>query len=162
MSDDQRTIQSGAGYQGYGAQHTEISPQSAGSYGNQGMGGGVPTGTHETVLLQRKGPVVLAWLVVVNGPHIGRIERLDPGGTVIGRDPGSSHIVIDDEAVSAPHAKVRANEVEGALEFYAQDMASANGTFVNESEIDGRQVLEDGDRIRVGVTNLVFKQIKQA
>jgi len=44
------------------------------------------------------------------------------------------------------------------LQFYVQDLASANGTFVNGLRVV-RQVLHDEDRIVVGQATLVFKQL---
>jgi len=41
--------------------------------------------------------------------------------------------------------------------FYLFDLASTNGTWVNDQRIY-RLLLRDGDRIRLGSTILVFKQ----
>jgi diguanylate cyclase (GGDEF)-like protein len=87
----------------------------------------------------------LAFLVVLDGPQVGQVFRLQPGREhVIGRKEGID-VEIDDEAVSRRHALL-AVDGEGA---WLTDLESANGTWV-----DGRRVqearLKDGDRIVVG------------
>lgn len=103
-------------------------------------------------------PPSFAWLVVMNGPWAGRIFTLDPEGTDIGRD-ARSEIILDDDAVSAFHAKLRAEEDDkGNESFFVQDLATTNGTFVNGEEIV-KQFLSDGDSIEIGETKLVFKKV---
>jgi len=111
----------------------------------------------ETVVL-RAGPPSFAWLVVMNGPWAGHLFRLNPKGTVLGRD-ARSDIILDDEAISNLHAKIRAEgEEDNRPKFYIQDLASTNGTFVNGEAIT-KCPLKDGDRIVVGQVTLVFKQV---
>ncbi len=108
--------------------------------------------------IMRTGPPSFAWLVILNGPWAGHLFRLDPKGTVIGRD-GRSDIILDEDAVSNLHAKVRAEgEEDGRPLFFIQDLASSNGTFVNGAEIV-KSLLQDGDRVLVGQTTLAFKQV---
>lgn len=118
-------------------------------YGNQSAG--------ETRMI-RTGPPSFAWLVVLNGPWAGHLFRINPKGTVIGRD-GRSDIILDEDAVSSLHAKVRSEgETDGRPNFFIQDLASTNGTFVNGESVVKAQ-LADGDRVLVGQTTLVFKQV---
>lgn len=104
-------------------------------------------------------PVSYAWLVLVEGIHAGHIFRLHSDATLIGRDP-SCDIVLDDSAIGRHHARVRSfeNEEEETI-FTLHDLATENGTFVNDTEIV-KEELEDGDRILIGRTRLVFKQIQ--
>jgi hypothetical protein len=112
---------------------------------------------NETVVL-RAGPPSFAWLAAINGPWAGHLFRLNPKGTVLGRD-ARSDIILDDEAVSNLHAKVRQEgEEDNRPKFYIQDLASTNGTFVNGEAIT-KCPLKDGDRIVVGQITLVFKQV---
>jgi pSer/pThr/pTyr-binding forkhead associated (FHA) protein len=39
-----------------------------------------------------------------------------------------------------------------------EDLASANGTFVNEERVKLRRVLKTGDRLRIGSTEFVFSE----
>lgn len=133
-----------------------MSGAGAGQYG-YGPQVGQP-GVAKTELL-KKGPPTLAWLVLVEGIHAGHIFRLHPDATIIGRDPGCD-IVLDDTAVGRQHAKVRVVEGEDKQKiFVLHDMATENSTFVNDEEIVKHE-LSDGDRILVGRTKLVFKQIQ--
>lgn len=116
-----------------------------------------PKGPEETVVL-RVGPPSFAWLVAINGPWAGRLFRLNPKGTLLGRD-ARSDIILDDDAVSNLHAKARAEgEEDDRPKFYIHDLASTNGTLVNGEAIT-KCSLNDGDRIVVGQTTLVFKQV---
>jgi len=86
--------------------------------------------------------------------------RLNVEGTTIGRD-AQSDIVLDDEAVSRWHAKVKYEEVEEEGKeraFFLYDMASENGVFVNGTKVL-RHMLTDGDEVTMGRTVLVFKKL---
>ncbi|MBM80207.1 MAG: protein serine phosphatase [Planctomycetaceae bacterium] len=63
---------------------------------------------------------------------------------VFGRHP-SCEVVIDKAAVSRYHARI----LQSHGRFYIEDLRSRNGTQVNQSDIEGRQLLDDGDEIRV-------------
>jgi len=118
-------------------------------------------GADETVVLH-KAPPVLAFLVVKSGPRVGRVYNLNPEVTTMGRDP-QNDIILDDEAVSRQHAKVRSEKVkvegeEAHEQFFIYDLATSNGTKVNGQEIM-KHPLVDGDEIEIGRTILVFKKV---
>lgn len=69
----------------------------------------------------------------------------------VGRHPAND-LVLQDEKVSRTHARI-IRTPEG---YIIEDLKSANGSFVNERKIT-RQVLKDGDEIRVGDTRLRFQ-----
>lgn len=99
-----------------------------------------------------------AWLVIMNGPHAGRIFTLNPKSTSIGRD-ASNDIILDDDGVSRRHAKVRVQKgKEGKEHFYIHDLATPNGTLVNDEKVL-KKALADGDRIQIGETRFVFKKV---
>lgn len=113
----------------------------------------------ETVILRRK-PQPLAWLIRRDGPRAGQMFRLSAEGTTIGRD-AQSDIVLDDEAVSRWHAKVKCEESpedQKQMIFVLYDMASENGSFVNGDRIY-RQPLKESDLVELGQTALVFKRL---
>ena len=72
--------------------------------------------------------------------------------TSIGRHPEQS-IQILDRVVSKHHATVAKEE---AGKFVVFDAGSRNGTYVNGSLTQGKRVLNDGDRITVGSTDLFY------
>jgi pSer/pThr/pTyr-binding forkhead associated (FHA) protein len=86
-------------------------------------------------------------IVVTRGPQAGRRH---PIGTelIIGRH--DADLRLEDPQVSRRHAVVRA--IDGELEI--EDLASANGTFVNGSRLTGAQRLHPGDEITIGAVAL--------
>jgi serine protease Do len=82
-------------------------------------------------------------VVVTRGPLAGRCYSVD-GDLIIGRQ--DADVLLDHPQVSRRHAVVRA--IDGQLEI--EDLASANGTFVNGSRLDGTQRLQAGDAIAIG------------
>lgn len=96
----------------------------------------------------------VAWLVVASGPRRGR-DFLLRKTTNIGRDAKANHIVLDDDAVSSEHARIRFEN--GAYTLY--DLASSNGTALNGERIQ-KALLRDEDRIHIGHIQLVFKETK--
>lgn len=86
-----------------------------------------------------------ACLVVLSGPRVGAVFRLDRPSTVIGRS-GQADVNIDDDGVSRNHLRiVRADD-----DVIAEEMGSRNGTFVNGTRLEGRLTLVDGDKIQLG------------
>jgi pSer/pThr/pTyr-binding forkhead associated (FHA) protein len=75
--------------------------------------------------------------------------------TTVGRT-GDNDIVLDDTAVSRRHAKIRLEN----RTFTIYDLGATNPTEVNGQEI-GKHQLVDGDRIQIGDTKLVFKQVRR-
>lgn len=70
---------------------------------------------------------------------------LPPGQHDVGRMQ-DCWLVLDDDLTSRYHARLYVDERRAEIE----DLGSRNGTFVNGSAITGRQMLRDGDRIRIG------------
>lgn len=95
-----------------------------------------------------------AWLAVKSGAWAGKQFGLVRGKNTIGRDGSRCDIVLDDGATSAQHAQV--NFENGQFVIY--DLASLNGTFVDRQKVQ-RQLLMDGDLVRIGNTTFVFKKV---
>ncbi len=89
------------------------------------------------------------------GPDIGRQTPLARQSYIIGRDT-EADLVISRSAVSRQHAQLSRDE-QG--EWWAIDMGSTNGTFVNELKVQ-RQCLVDGDQVRFG--DAIFKFLNGA
>ena len=86
------------------------------------------------------------WLVVQ-----GRRVLLQPGETVIGRDPLST-LCLDSAGVSRRHARIVVEEARVLLE----DLGSKNGTILGDARVN-QAVLQDGDRIHLGPVLLVYR-----
>ena len=91
-----------------------------------------------------------AWLQVVTGPDTGHEFQLIQGKMGIGRQ-SSNHVVLDDPNISRRHAAVVFERGGYGL----VDLGSTNGTLVNEKAIM-RHRLRNGDRVRLGQTELIF------
>ena len=91
-------------------------------------------------------------LELVTGSETGRIIRLTPPSLVIGRG-ADADLRLTDTGVSRRHAELRvAPDVVTLV-----DLHSTNGTAVNGLMVD-QTPLNDGDRITVGTTVMVFRQ----
>jgi len=89
-------------------------------------------------------------IAVVVGAKKGTITHLKDAETTIGRDPASA-LCLSEESVSRKHCAIQA---DGDI-YRVIDFDSSNGTFVNGVPIRSK-VLQHGDRIRLGYTELVF------
>lgn len=77
--------------------------------------------------------------------------EVDQTQFTIGRKPDND-LVIDNSAVSGRHARlIKVQEV-----YFLEDLKSTNGTFVNETRIDRRQ-LRDTDVVTIGKHRLIFR-----
>jgi hypothetical protein len=98
----------------------------------------------------------IAFLVVQGGPRHGKQFGLSTGDNRIGRDGSQCQVVLEDTSVSGEHTMIRFENNQ----FYVQDLASRNGTLVNNQRVSGKRLLYDGDMIRVGETTMVFKKVE--
>ncbi len=95
-----------------------------------------------------------AWLVKLEGGKPTQDYRITEERIFLGRAP-SSDIVIDDDLVSKQHAAIYFKNGE----FVIDDLNSKNGTFLN-GELIERAKLSDGDVIRLGETEFIFKILR--
>lgn len=93
------------------------------------------------------------WLVEKEGPHTGRKYRINWHTVTIGFADDCS-IVIDDNTVSAKHAKI---ERQGN-KFVLYDLLSENGTWLNGKKLLRPKELNDFDEIGIGRTKLIFRK----
>ena len=75
------------------------------------------------------------------------------GDVTIGRAPECA-VSIADEFASNLHSKIY--RVEGR--FYVEDLGSTNGTYVNGRRIHYPTELRNGDRIKIGRTEMDFRR----
>lgn len=86
------------------------------------------------------------------GPDAGRRYPLGGSPILIGR-ADDRDVRVDDPSVSRRHARVAS--VGGG--HTVEDLASTNGTQVNDEPVDGPRALRDGDYVRVG--NRLFRYL---
>ncbi|MCL1837703.1 MAG: zinc-ribbon and FHA domain-containing protein [Propionibacteriaceae bacterium] len=92
-----------------------------------------------------------AMLMVVRGTHTGERFLLAGAVTVVGRHPRCD-IFLDDVTVSRHHA--RFTKRDGYV--WLQDENSLNGTYVNNTLIDGEVALRRGDSVQIGKYRMTF------
>ena len=93
-------------------------------------------------------------LYIESGPNQDEIVPLG-ATTTLGRQP-SSDVVVSEAGVSRQHAQI----IETPEGYRLRDLASTNGTFVNQKRITGDDyILKDGDQIRLGPSeiSLIFR-----
>ena len=83
----------------------------------------------------------------------GRAVDVSWGEAIIGRSADAA-VSIDDPSVSRAHARVTLT----ADEFFIEDLASKNGTFVNGTRVTERHPLQHGDVITVGDATLTLER----
>jgi hypothetical protein len=93
-----------------------------------------------------------ASLIVVEGSMAGQMFRLEFKVHVIGRGEEADLVVLDPE-ISRMHARFKRHENHYIIE----DLRSANGTWINDARVEGKQLLLPGDRLRVGQTELIIR-----
>ena len=95
----------------------------------------------------------MASLIIASGKQEGNYYPLGRRTNVIGRDEALPIQVLD-QMISRKHLQIRFDEKAGR--YFAFDMKSRNGVYVNNVKIDGEVALSDGDVILIGTTVLVF------
>jgi hypothetical protein len=127
----------------------------------------------ERIAAARQGQraLTLAWLAVIESPDTaldGAVLPVDQPVIVLTRQgavagvPGE--IALRDDFLSAGHAQIKSAggpELQFSLEDRIQPGPSANGTFLNGRRLSHGESasLCDGDEIRVGSTELVFRNL---
>ena len=95
----------------------------------------------------------MASLIVMSGANEGGYYPLGQRTNVIGRDQAVP-IQIVDKHVSRKHMQIRFERADER--YYAVDMKSTHGVFLNGRRISEEAALNDGDQILLGDTTLLF------
>lgn len=87
----------------------------------------------------------MLYLIVAQGPNLGRCYPLAAGEITIGRQPGQA-ITLADDRVSRAHARIVAERGQALL----TDLGSTNGTYLNGDLVTGPRPIRPGDRVQIG------------
>jgi hypothetical protein len=82
----------------------------------------------------------------------GRRLLVPPGGGTIGRSR-DCEILLEDAGISRHHAEIR----PGAEGWTIEDLGSTNGVLLNSRGVRGAELLEPGDRLELGSTEIFFE-----
>ena len=91
-----------------------------------------------------------AYLIVISGPHVGKMFKVDADEATLGRS-SKADMHVNDVGISRQHAQL----VAYGEDVFIDDMDSANGTYLNGNLVDRRQQLQDGDKITLGSTTIL-------
>lgn len=91
----------------------------------------------------------MATIVVLNGLNKGEWYTIGKRAFVFGRD-SKLLAQINDPCVSRNHMEVRKESTDGC--YYAVDMESHNGVFVNGERVIKFKMLHEGDVLQIGHT----------
>jgi pSer/pThr/pTyr-binding forkhead associated (FHA) protein len=96
-------------------------------------------------------PPEMVGFLVSRGPKAGSRYILDVGTSTLGRHPEST-MFFDDITVSRRHAEVDFDG-QGTT---VRDVGSLNGTYLNQSVLEGDSDITNGDVLQIGKFKLVF------
>jgi hypothetical protein len=82
----------------------------------------------------------------------GRRLLVPPDGGTIGRSR-DCEILLEDAGISRHHAEIRPTAEGWTIE----DLGSTNGVLLNGREVRGAELLQPGDRLELGSTEIVFE-----
>jgi pSer/pThr/pTyr-binding forkhead associated (FHA) protein len=94
------------------------------------------------LLAARQPPLLILNAVLENRPLSRQYKKPE---VILGREPGCDFF-IDDKTVSSRHARLSYHHQQWWLE----DLASTNGTFLNDEAITSPVVITQGDEMRLG------------
>ncbi|MGA2916440.1 MAG: FHA domain-containing protein [Sedimentisphaerales bacterium] len=97
----------------------------------------------------------MASLIVISGKQTGQFLPLGQRTSVIGRAESLPLQILDD-MVSRKHFRIRFDK--GTVKYYAEDMRSKHGTFINAHRITQETVLAEDDEIQIGQTKMLFTE----
>ena len=141
------------GYQGLGKTAAGVAKTRLESDAAPGAPAAQVNSRKTVLLVDKKKPPVLGWLVAMNGEQKGQDFRIVDGQNVLGTAQ-DAEIQLNDDTISSRHASLRYKDGK----FYITDLDSTNGTFLNNSsERISREELRDNDMVRLGEVVFKFK-----
>ena len=97
----------------------------------------------------------MASIIITSGEQKGNFYPLGQRTNVIGRAEALPIQILDD-LVSRRHMQIRYDKDKN--QYYAIDMKSKHGVFINGGKITKEAILVDGDEILIGQTTLMFTE----
>ncbi len=98
----------------------------------------------------------LAWLMFYRGGNYLGYKRIKREKVFIGNSP-EAEVPVDDLKASRIHAFLYIKNEK----FYIEDLKSLSGTFINGKKIETTTLIHDGDKIKIGDTEIILKHVKE-
>lgn len=113
------------------------------------------TNLSEAEVIKNLSDPVVGWLVAIEGPHIGDSFQLYVGKNTIGRNDKNKVMLAMDRSVSREnHAFIIYEPKRRA--FYLQSGDSDGLIYLNDSFINGSQIMNKNDVLEIGSSKLIF------
>lgn len=91
-----------------------------------------------------------AYLIVIAGPQVGKMFKIEERETTLGRS-SRADLYVNDVGISRAHARL----IAYGDDVFVEDLQSANGTYINGELLERRVQLQDGDKITLGSTTIL-------
>jgi len=117
--------------------------------------GASPVELKERIAADRRGDPYLLYRDAGGGQHILALDG-DAARLTVGRAPGCELSIAWDNKVSGIHAQLE--RLGGTDWTISDDGLSRNGSFVNGTRLRHRQRLTDGDLMRFGDTQVLYRE----
>jgi serine/threonine protein kinase len=101
-----------------------------------------------SVIFKRQGAAELV-LMLADGEQVYPVSS----ELTLGR---AGQVTVPDARVSRQHARVR----RVGKEYIIEDLGSSNGTYVDDRRVTGPYMLKDGNRIRLGNCQILFRMVQ--
>ncbi len=98
---------------------------------------------------------VVGWLVAISGVHFGESFQIYVGKNTIGRSQGNKIVLGLDNGVSRENHATIIYEPK-RREFYLQSGNSDGLIYLNDSFVNGSEILKAKDTLEIGATKLIF------
>ncbi len=102
-----------------------------------------------SVISNKRVPNIGITIQPANGTQVER--HFSQPEIIMGRDPGCDIPITGDDTISTRHAQLSYHHGQ----WWIQDLASTNGTFLNQSMIKMATVITSGDEIKCGSAKLL-------
>ena len=109
----------------------------------------------DSTLSIKETPLVTAYLECIAGPHAGERFQLRSEVMTLGRSSDNTFAISNDKEISRRHALITP-QADGS--FGIEDRGSLNGIIIDDSRIEGRHTLKQGENVLIGVSLFVFHE----
>lgn len=108
-----------------------------------------------TTTVNKASAPVVGWLVAISGVHLGESFQLYVGKNTIGRSDGNKVVLGLDQSVSRDNHATIIYEPK-RREFHLQSGNSDGLIYLNDSFVNGSQIVKEKDTLEIGSTKLIF------
>lgn len=97
---------------------------------------------------------VTGWLICINGGERGKDYRLHAGKNFVGRSTSMDVVLVDDKTISRDKHCSVAYDPKGNSFYIASE--GGNTIYLDDKLVDSPMRLQEGNRITIGETELIF------